>query len=106
MRLKTVERGHRLVQRLVFRMMHVLGASPPDVVRMVLYRPGLFGKPYSAWIQAVMRGPNRPGRYNTIRDRKSTRLNSSHLGISYAVFCLKKKKKTRYTTLLERVQMF
>src|SRR5258705_6996534 len=27
-------------------------------------------------------------------DRKSTRLNSSHLGISYAVFCLKKKKKT------------
>src|SRR5205814_10531271 len=29
----------------------------------------------------------------TARDRKSTRLNSSHLGISYAVFCLKKKKK-------------
>src|SRR2546426_5612764 len=28
-------------------------------------------------------------------DRKSTRLNSSHLVISYAVFCLKKKKKTR-----------
>src|SRR5258705_7024260 len=27
-----------------------------------------------------------------MRDRKSTRLNSSHLGISYAVFCLKKKK--------------
>src|SRR5262245_62972537 len=31
-------------------------------------------------------------------DRKSTRLNSSHLGISYAVFCLKKKKK-RSTTI-------
>src|SRR5262245_62632742 len=28
-------------------------------------------------------------------DRKSTRLNSSHLGISYAVFCLKKKKYSR-----------
>src|SRR5690554_7229985 len=28
-------------------------------------------------------------------DRKSTRLNSSHVRISYAVFCLKKKKKTR-----------
>src|SRR5262245_62669690 len=28
----------------------------------------------------------------TVEDRKSTRLNSSHLGISYAVFCLKKKK--------------
>src|SRR5205814_9541852 len=31
------------------------------------------------------------------RDRKSTRLNSSHLGISYAVFCLKKKKKKKKT---------
>src|SRR5688572_31481023 len=29
-----------------------------------------------------------------VRDRKSTRLNSSHSQISYAVFCLKKKKKT------------
>src|SRR5256885_9750026 len=29
-----------------------------------------------------------------LRDRKSTRLNSSHLVISYAVFCLKKKKKS------------
>src|SRR5437899_5437557 len=28
-----------------------------------------------------------------VEDRKSTRLNSSHLGISYAVFCLKKKKQ-------------
>src|SRR5262245_63535489 len=34
----------------------------------------------------------RPGRPSTkVADRKSTRLNSSHLGISYAVFCLKKK---------------
>src|SRR2546426_2196317 len=31
--------------------------------------------------------------FRTCRDRKSTRLNSSHLVISYAVFCLKKKKK-------------
>src|SRR3712207_8532409 len=31
-------------------------------------------------------------------DRKSTRLNSSHANISYAVFCLKKKKKTRINT--------
>src|SRR5262245_63930922 len=29
----------------------------------------------------------------SVADRKSTRLNSSHLGISYAVFCLKKKKR-------------
>src|ERR1039458_10492094 len=32
------------------------------------------------------------------RDRKSTRLNSSHLGISYAVFCLKKKNEPARTT--------
>src|SRR6266540_5386195 len=31
----------------------------------------------------------------TLRDRKSTRLNSSHIKISYAVFCLKKKKKKK-----------
>src|SRR5256885_7654005 len=33
-----------------------------------------------------------PWPWTTNRDRKSTRLNSSHLVISYAVFCLKKKK--------------
>src|SRR6266446_8881330 len=37
-------------------------------------------------------GRDRGGR---LRDRKSTRLNSSHLVISYAVFCLKKKKKKK-----------
>src|SRR6266496_5629657 len=44
--------------------------------------------------------PTRPGKAstspppaNTPTDRKSTRLNSSHVEISYAVFCLKKKKK-------------
>src|SRR5258707_9276800 len=37
---------------------------------------------------------------NTLVDRKSTRLNSSHANISYAVFCLKKKKK--YHNLSQR----
>src|SRR5205814_9820076 len=46
--------------------------------------------PHSHEILQVVRDPPlNEGR----RDRKSTRLNSSHLGISYAVFCLKKKKK-------------
>src|SRR2546422_7853605 len=36
----------------------------------------------------------------TVRDRKSTRLNSSHGYISYAVFCLKKKKKKQTCTRL------
>src|SRR3712207_7184570 len=34
-------------------------------------------------------------------DRKSTRLNSSHANISYAVFCLKKKNKHRYYTFYD-----
>src|SRR5437899_6714634 len=37
-------------------------------------------------------------------DRKSTRLNSSHLGISYAVFCLKKKKKTMCRLIFLTIQ--
>src|SRR3989442_6313032 len=36
--------------------------------------------------------------YLRARDRKSTRLNSSHVRISYAVFCLKKKKKQKTCT--------
>src|SRR6266576_5993005 len=35
-------------------------------------------------------------------DRKSTRLNSSHVEISYAVFCLKKKKKKQHKTLKKK----
>src|SRR5690349_22452134 len=38
-------------------------------------------------------GESAPSAY--FRDRKSTRLNSSHVEISYAVFCLKKKKKKK-----------
>src|SRR2546430_2632027 len=39
------------------------------------------------------------------RDRKSTRLNSSHSQISYAVFCLKKKKKDMVNKLLDRIDL-
>src|SRR2546426_10121446 len=47
------------------------------------------------WIRApVLRdGDGREPGWRSGQDRKSTRLNSSHLVISYAVFCLKKKKK-------------
>src|SRR5215469_796428 len=44
------------------------------------------------------RRPARRGR----RDRKSTRLNSSHVEISYAVFCLKKKKKKKKQIFLKK----
>src|SRR3712207_8203795 len=40
-----------------------------------------------------------PGETAVLGDRKSTRLNSSHANISYAVFCLKKKKKLNLRSL-------
>src|SRR6266540_6659444 len=44
----------------------------------------------------------RRGESRSARDRKSTRLNSSHITISYAVFCLKKKKTTHYIYTMQR----
>src|ERR1039458_2702687 len=41
------------------------------------------------------RAPSQANCAGTCGDRKSTRLNSSHLGISYAVFCLKKERNSR-----------
>src|SRR5215813_9214107 len=45
-----------------------------------------------------VREGSRRARSWCLRDRKSTRLNSSHVRISYAVFCLKKKKQTNATS--------
>src|SRR5256885_12476111 len=47
-----------------------------------------------------VRQPDGAADPSPVRDRKSTRLNSSHLVISYAVFCLKKKNTTYYTSVL------
>src|SRR3712207_7143341 len=41
-----------------------------------------------------------------VRDRKSTRLNSSHANISYAVFCLKKKKKIQNNNQIMSLQTY
>src|SRR6266508_6405596 len=46
--------------------------------------------------------PISPTRPRSGTDRKSTRLNSSHVAISYAVFCLKKKKKKKKSNLPEK----
>src|SRR5256886_13012933 len=51
----------------------------------------------SAIAAAPMVEAHAPGAAGTVEDRKSTRLNSSHSQISYAVFCLKKKKKQSVT---------
>src|SRR5262245_62525318 len=54
--------------------------------------------PFERTLRALATERRRAGKSlaGLIADRKSTRLNSSHLGISYAVFCLKKKSIRRY----------
>src|SRR5260221_5311667 len=47
--------------------------------------------------------PGPGGLHRADRDRKSTRLNSSHTVISYAVFCLKKKNKVAWLLLLSEL---
>src|SRR5215472_18057784 len=56
---------------------------------------------FRSWRSHSPSGPNlmSPTMVLNFVDRKSTRLNSSHLGISYAVFCLKKKKIVCYSNL-------
>src|SRR2546426_3906353 len=59
----------------------------PSVFKTPTGRPA--GRPVNSRPDAHASG------YFLFTDRKSTRLNSSHLVISYAVFCLKKKKKQK-----------
>src|SRR2546430_6541482 len=75
---------HRLAHQFVSRALQVV-RSPPGVADRKGPAPGY--DPVS-----VKNAPALPRK----SDRKSTRLNSSHSQISYAVFCLKKKKKIRH----------
>src|SRR2546426_5415216 len=73
------------------------GRSARPVDRLRPARPRTPRRPDRQWFR--VRGPGGTprrgeGGCRPYRDRKSTRLNSSHLVISYAVFCLKKKKAT------------
>src|SRR4051812_49935177 len=51
-----------------------------------------WARPSTTAVLPTPGSPTRTGLFKTAVDRKSTRLNSSHMSISYAVFCLKKKK--------------
>src|SRR5258705_2210729 len=78
-----------------------------SAVRPVAQQRPLLPLEYRSAVGAV-RARRAPGRLDCLGldriDRKSTRLNSSHLGISYAVFCLKKKKKKNPDDLSRQVE--
>src|SRR2546429_1549327 len=69
----------------------------------------LFRSPPGEWCSGACRARNqdrrRALRKTTGRDRKSTRLNSSHGYISYAVFCLKKKKKNKHIQTSDKIYL-
>src|SRR5438034_8923528 len=97
---------------LVEEIVHLLGAKGDELVpaaktqkslREALLRNYSITQPTPKFLKAITERANsstllkdllQPGRREDLEDRKSTRLNSSHTVISYAVFCLKKKKKT------------
>src|SRR5690606_40302603 len=71
------------------------GLSTPRAVGMIIGDPNGIGPEIALRAACtVSAGENAPRLVLIGEDRKSTRLNSSHVKISYAVFCLKKKKDT------------
>src|SRR3712207_8229990 len=71
-----------------------LAADVPDVRVVAVVRDPV-DRAWSNWVHLRADGLEPEGDFLTaVRDRKSTRLNSSHANISYAVLCLKKTKPT------------
>src|SRR3712207_7236317 len=71
--------------------------SPPTVIADAIGKAVTAGRPKTRYAVGFAARPLIGlRRVLPDRDRKSTRLNSSHANISYAVFCLKKKKKTKH----------
>src|SRR2546429_3452131 len=73
--------------------------SGRGVVRVAVHGVPVGGERAVRIAALEVQGLRKPVMYRRRRDRKSTRLNSSHGYISYAVFCLKKKKREQYVSL-------
>src|SRR5688572_31546570 len=75
----------------------LLSLPPEEQVRRLVSRDGLSEEAARQRLaaQLPLEAKLPRARWVVEKDRKSTRLNSSHSQISYAVFCLKKKKKTK-----------
>src|SRR3712207_9016539 len=69
-------------------------AQQPELSKDVLWGARALVHVEAEWARHVVAAFERGT--TSLRDRKSTRLNSSHANISYAVFCLKKKKKSKH----------
>src|SRR2546427_4911533 len=93
--------GIRATQAEMVALRHHLHAHP-ELAFEEFATSDLVAERLASWGYEVHRGLGGTGVVGTLRvgagpDRKSTRLNSSHSQISYAVFCLKKKKKKQIT---------
>src|SRR5437660_9101218 len=78
--------------------------APPEMVRLLtaLNRRPVQVQELAGFARVMRRHATRVFVDGEVGDRKSTRLNSSHVAISYAVFCLKKKKKRIHMSEKER----
>src|SRR5207249_11832397 len=77
--------------------------SPDVMASFTPFSSGSVAMPFSSTVSSSTSEMARPKRWpfkaSASEDRKSTRLNSSHVSISYAVFCLKKKKNKNKITI-------
>src|SRR5699024_12698482 len=79
-----------LFRSVLVRPSYVIGGRAMEIV----YNENELRTYMESAVKASKAHPILVDKYLSHADRKSTRLNSSHVSISYAVFCLKKKKKT------------
>src|SRR5437762_9134621 len=82
----------------------IRSAKPPQAVAFLVGKPEyLAGTPGADEVLVVGKNNGHDAWGQTVADRKSTRLNSSHRCISYAVFCLKYKRKSLQRSLVSNV---